>query len=83
MEVSQRCWVEVETNFEALHGASGATAVGGKLRKKGAFEIMLKHLKSMTLNKALAALTGRNKQYLLSWLRSRMGMSMNWPKISA
>ncbi|KAF1787357.1 hypothetical protein GQ600_581 [Phytophthora cactorum] len=47
--------VEVETNFEALHGDSGATA-------KDAFEMMLKHLKSKTLNKALAALTGRNMQ---------------------
>ncbi|KAG2983212.1 hypothetical protein PC121_g22608, partial [Phytophthora cactorum] len=57
---------EVETNSEALHGDSGATAVEGKLWKKDAFEMMLKHLKSKTLNKALAALTGRNMQQ--DWL---------------
>ncbi|KAG7383545.1 hypothetical protein PHYPSEUDO_003582 [Phytophthora pseudosyringae] len=55
-------WIEVEANFSAVHGSSGGTVVGAKLRKKDAFELMVKHLKSKTQNKALRDLTARNMQ---------------------
>ncbi|KAE9269691.1 hypothetical protein PR003_g31070 [Phytophthora rubi] len=57
-------WMEIKSNFNAIHGTGDKLPVGGKpkVRKQDAFQALADHLSRKTTNASIRGLSGRNTQ---------------------